>query len=209
MGGGIPSSLLDVEALDKPASWESIFGKQVPVELEIGTGKGHFLTTVAALRPDSGFVGVERSEKWALHAARRAEKAGLLNVRVVHAEATRFLEEFVPSASVTAVHVYFPDPWPKRKHEKRRIWGEAFVAEILRVVALGGHIHIATDVRAYFLTIQQTLSSIAALDQSRVPHSWPVTGYARKYLAVGRPVFGTMFVKKEPVSVPLTAAPSQ
>jgi tRNA (guanine-N7-)-methyltransferase len=207
MGGGTPSSLLDVEALDKPASWEAIFGTPVPVELEIGAGKGHFLTAMAESRPDSGFVGIERSEKWALHAARRAEKAGLQNVRLVHAEATWFLEEFVSAASVVAVHVYFPDPWPKRKHEKRRIWGETFVTEVLRVLALGGHIHVATDVRAYFLTIQQTLASIAALDQLGVPRSWPVTGYARKYLAVGRPVFGTMFVKREPSNVSLTTTP--
>jgi tRNA (guanine-N7-)-methyltransferase len=205
-GGGPSLALLAVEALEKPLSWESIFGRKVPVELEIGSGKGHFLTTIAALRPDSGFFGIERSQKWALHAATRAEKAGLPNVRFTHAEAIGFLEEFVASSSVAAVHVYFPDPWPKRKHEKRRIWGDAFVREILRVLEPNGHIHIATDVRAYFLAIQETLSGIAALEQVRAPRSWPITGYARKYLAVGRPVFGTMFAKREPMDESVTVA---
>ena len=205
MAESAPSLLLEVEALEKPVSWESIFGKDVPVELEIGSGKGHFLTTIAALCPDSAFVGIERSRKWALHAAIRSEKAALQNVRFVHAEAIWFMEEFVATASVTAVHIYFPDPWPKRKHEKRRIWGEAFVKEILRVLRPNGHISVATDVKAYFLAIQETLSGITVLEQTPIPRSWPATGYARKYLAIGRPVFATMFVKQEPVDYMMPA----
>jgi tRNA (guanine-N7-)-methyltransferase len=190
--------LLDVSTLEKPVSWYSIFGKHLSVELEIGTGKGHFLTARAARRPDVAFMGIERSEKWARHAALRVEKAGLPNVRIVHAEALWFLEEFVPAASVRAVHIYFPDPWPKRRHEKRRLWGTTFVEELLRVLAGEGHIHIATDVKFYFVTIQQTLSAVPSLEQVPVPRLWPTTGYGRKYLSLGRPVFEARFVRAHP-----------
>ena len=179
--------------------WNQLFGNFRPVEIEIGCGRGMFIIKSALENPEINFLGIEKSARFFRMFKERVAKSGAENIRLIRAEAGYLIKKFVPAHSVKAVHVYFPDPWPKRKHEKRRIWGEAFVKEILRVLEPGGHIYVASDVRAYFLTIQATLSRMAALEQVRIPRSWPITGYARKYLAVGRPLFCTMFVKHEPL----------
>src|SRR5437868_6164023 len=97
-------------------SWQQTFGNDHPVEIEVGFGKGLFLLTEAQKRPDVNFFGIEIERKYQLYAATRMVKRGLANVRLACGDARRFLHDFVPHRSVQAVHVYFPDPWWKKRH---------------------------------------------------------------------------------------------
>ena len=155
--------LSTVDALPNPWSAEAHFGDDRPVEIEIGSGKGLFLRTEGAARSDVGFLGVEIAGKYARYAAARAAKAGLSNVRVAHGDARRVTSELLPAASMNAVHVYFPDPWWKKRHHKRRIMNKTFVKDIERVLAPGSRLHFWTDVEEYFTVAVETLKTHTSL----------------------------------------------
>jgi len=177
------------------ATWREHLDTADRIEVEIGCGRGTFLLSEARRRPECGFLGVETSGKWAQLAALALAAANLGNAAVVRAEAVEFLRSWVATESVQAVHVYFPDPWPRGRHEKRRIWRPEFVREVLRILSPGGRILTATDIRGYFVAIQALLTAQPGLEQRMMPGSWPLTVYAQKFLERGRPVFSTMFVK--------------
>ncbi|HEX7379893.1 MAG TPA: tRNA (guanosine(46)-N7)-methyltransferase TrmB [Pirellulales bacterium] len=145
---------------DLPAPWrsEALFNRQAPLEVEVGTGKGLFLASVAANVPEHDFLGIEVSQKYAQHAAARLAKCQLTNARVVPGDALRVFRERLPDQSLLAVHVYFPDPWWKARHKKRRVMNAAFLADIERTLAPDGRLHFWTDVEEYF---QSTLDLIA------------------------------------------------
>jgi tRNA (guanine-N7-)-methyltransferase len=179
----------------KPLSWPEVFGDDHPVELEVGSGKGLFLATAAAADPGRNYVGVELSRKYARAAAERAAKRGLANVRVVQGDALRFLAEFVPPASLAAVHIYFPDPWWKKRHKKRRVFRESFVADVARTLAPGGEFAIATDVEEYFGVMMELMSAhdefvplpVAPPGDARHELDY-LTNFERKYRIEGRPI---------------------
>src|SRR5438552_13502119 len=112
---------MDVDSLPKPIDWFALFGNDHPVELEIGIGKGTFLLDQARARPEVNFIGIEWARWFWRYASDRIRRAGCTNARTVRAEAGFFLAEHVPDASLSVVHVYFPDPWPKKRHHKRRL----------------------------------------------------------------------------------------
>ena len=112
-----PTALLD---------FQTVFGNTRPVEMEIGFGKGLFLLNTAISRPDVNFLGVEIERKYQLFTANRIAKRGLANVRLVCADARAFLRDCIRADSVQALHVYFPDPWWKTRHRKRRLWTPEF-----------------------------------------------------------------------------------
>lgn len=147
-----------VEELPSPWDAAALFGRIAPLEVEVGSGKGLFLASAGAARPEHDFLGLEIAQKYARFAAARAVKAGLKNVVVAHGDALRVFREILPNASVTAVHVYFPDPWWKARHKKRRVLNESFLADAERVLVSGGRLHFWTDVEEYF---QTTLALIA------------------------------------------------
>src|SRR5215217_4526832 len=142
--------LLDLEGGSAPVSWAAIFGNDHPVELEVGSGKGLFLANAGMANPERNFLGVELARKYARRAAERVAKKGLANVRVLPGDAKLFLARYVPPRSLRAVHVYFPDPWWKKRHRKRRVFGEPLVADIERGLEPGGELRVATDVEEYF-----------------------------------------------------------
>jgi tRNA (guanine-N7-)-methyltransferase len=142
--------LLALEGLGTPWDAAAVFGRVAPLQVEIGSGKGLFLTAAAAAEPATNFLGSEIAHKYAAHAAARAVKRGLRNVRVVHGDAARLLSEKLPDGCAAAVHVYFPDPWWKKKHHKRRMMREPVLRDIERVLAPGGRLHFWTDVEEYF-----------------------------------------------------------
>jgi tRNA (guanine-N7-)-methyltransferase len=129
---------------------EALFSFSAPLEVEVGSGKGLFLASAAAARPETAFVGVELSRKYAAFAAARLARANARNVLVVCADAARVLRERCADASLAAVHVYFPDPWWKKRHHKRRLLNEAFVRDVERALVRGGRFHFWTDVLEYF-----------------------------------------------------------
>jgi tRNA (guanine-N7-)-methyltransferase len=130
--------------------WAALFGNSNPVEIEVGMGKGLFLLNSALARPDTNFFGIEIVRKYQLYATTRFAIRGLANVKTVCADARWVFRQFVPAESVAAVHVYFPDPWWKARHKKRRVFTSGFAANAARVLQEGGRLHLATDVEEYF-----------------------------------------------------------
>jgi tRNA (guanine-N7-)-methyltransferase len=151
---------------DLPAPWEpaALFGRHAPLEVEVGTGKGLFLATAAAAAPKHDFLGIEVSRKYAFHAAGRLAKRGITNACVVHGDALRVFRERLPDASLAAVHVYFPDPWWKARHKKRRVMNAAFISDIERTLAPGGKLHFWTDVQEYYETTIALITEVTRLE---------------------------------------------
>lgn len=171
--------------------WVAVFGNDRPVELEVGSGKGLFLATAAIARPGHNFVGIEIAGKYAKRTADRAAKLGLTNVAVYCDDARHFLDVCVPPASLAAIHVYFPDPWWKTRHKKRRVFTYEFVDACAKALVAGAAFEIATDVEEYFGVMTSILTSAIALFD-RVDHpptDEVLTSFERKYRVEGRPIF--------------------
>lgn len=141
---------LDIDQLPRPADFAALFGNPHPVEIEIGIGKGTFITEQARARPDINFIGIEWARWFWRYASDRLRRNGCTNARTVRAEAGFFLNEFVPPASISVLHIYFPDPWPKARHHKRRLIQPAFMRLAGRVLKPGGRLQIVTDHQGYF-----------------------------------------------------------
>lgn len=140
---------------------QGLFGNGNPVELEIGTGKGLFLATASAARSDHNFIGVEIAGKYARHAALRQARAGRTNALVISGDAGPLVASWFPDQSLSAVHVYFPDPWWKKRHKQRRVVNEKLLRGIVRVLKSGGYFHFWTDVLDYFQTTMELIGSVA------------------------------------------------
>jgi tRNA (guanine-N7-)-methyltransferase len=154
--------LYTLEQLPQPLDPARLFGRIAPLEVEMGSGKGLFISQAAADRPEHDFLGVEIARKYAAHCAARIARAGLANAAMVSGDGLRLFREFLPTAGVAAVHVYFPDPWWKKRHRKRRVMNELFLADVERVLAPGGSLHFWTDVEEYF---QSTLELMARVSR--------------------------------------------
>ena len=144
--------------LPEPVSWTAIFSNDHPVEVEIGSGKGLFLANAAVANPDHNFFGIEMAKKYARRAAERIAKRQLANVRMLPGDARLFMAKNCPAASLAAVHIYFPDPWWKARHKKRRVFAEPLVVDIERTLIPGGDLWIATDVEEYYGVIKALLA---------------------------------------------------
>jgi tRNA (guanine-N7-)-methyltransferase len=136
-----------------PLDFEDIYGNRAPLEVDLGCGDGLFLVAMAAANPAKNFLGIERLPGRVRSAARRIQRAGLNNARILEIEISYAIRHLLPAASVTAFHLMFPDPWPKRRHSPRRVVTEGFFAALCRALAHGGAIRIATDETDYFSEI--------------------------------------------------------
>lgn len=150
--------LRDASELPPWISSDSLFGNKKPLEIEIGSGKGLFLTTAAGSTPEHNFLGIEIIGKYARHSAAKIARAQLGNALMVSGNAEPILSKQIEQSSLEAVHVYFPDPWWKKRHRKRRVLNETSLRNILRVLRLGGRFHFWTDVLDYF---ENTIELIA------------------------------------------------
>jgi tRNA (guanine-N7-)-methyltransferase len=203
-----PSGPLPGEAVVEstgPLDWRGLYGNDRPVELEVGFGKGLFLITAAQARPDVNFVGVEIVRKYQLFTATRLAKRGLGNVRVACADVRLFLPRCVATAWLQAVHVYFPDPWWKKRHHKRRVFTAEFVAECARVLRSGGQLHAVTDVAEYAHLMSELLAQQPALRPLPPPElHQPIhdldylTNFERKFRQQGKPIYRLRYEKAEP-----------
>jgi tRNA (guanine-N7-)-methyltransferase len=187
---------------EAPLCWQSLFGTEKPVEIEIGSGKGLFLASAGTERPGHNFLGIELSRKYARLAAQRVLKRGLANVRVWPGDARPLLARRVPDASVHAVHVYFPDPWWKKRHKKRRVFSAELVASVVRVLEPAGALHVATDVQEYFGVITALLAAEPLLREQPVPpmkepeHDLDyLTNFERKFRIEGRDIYRASYMK--------------
>jgi tRNA (guanine-N7-)-methyltransferase len=164
----LPLEALDPYLLTVPEqpgvlSWPAVFGNDNPVEIEVGFGKGLFLVTASAVCPAVNFLGVEIVRKYQLFTATRLAKRQRANVRLACADARQFLRDYVGPASVQALHAYYPDPWWKKRHHKRRLFTPEFVHECARVLRLGGLLHVVTDVEDYFTRITEMVGQHTSL----------------------------------------------
>jgi tRNA (guanine-N7-)-methyltransferase len=204
---------LDLTGLPQPLEWESLFGNNNPVEVEIGFGKGRFLLRSAWENPGKNYLGIERSRKCLRITHERILKRGLKNIRLVMALAEEFIPRFIPDSSITAYHIYFPDPWPKRRHAKRRLFKENFVIHLERTLVPGGRLNIATDVESYYQVILDLIARhtrLSLVNQWRFPaadesqaedcylRTWEKEGlsnYEIKYRKEGRKIYYGSFEK--------------
>jgi tRNA (guanine-N7-)-methyltransferase len=138
------------ENIEGLLSFPDIFGRKNAVHIEVGSGKGTFLVSQAAACPDVDFIGIEWARKYYRSTVDRIGRRGLENVRLIRTEAALFIEKNIASESVDCFHIYFPDPWPKRSHHKRRFICGQNITQILRCLKKGGIINIATDHKDYF-----------------------------------------------------------
>jgi tRNA (guanine-N7-)-methyltransferase len=190
---------LDVESLPKPLDWAALFGNANPVEIEIGIGKGTFLTEQARARPEVNFFGIEWARWFWRYASDRLRRHNCLNARTARTEALFFLREYVPAASVSVLHVYFPDPWPKARHHKRRLVQEPFLREAERVLLPGGagRLQIVTDHQGYFEEnidpLVRAAKGLSVVDYNRPGSAgegeFVGTNFERKYRREGRPFY--------------------
>jgi len=167
------------------------------VQIEIGTGKATFLLNQARAQPHINFLGIERANKYYRYAVDRIGRWGLNNVRIIRTDAATFLADFIPDSSVDCFHIYFPDPWPKRRHHKRRFLCAASLQHLIRCLKSDGQLRIATDHLDYFEWIQsliaaqgESLEEIEFLPAAgAAPGELTGTNYERKYLKGQRPIY--------------------
>jgi tRNA (guanine-N7-)-methyltransferase len=155
--------LLLPEQLPRPWDSAAVFDRLVPLEVEVGSGKGLFLAQAATRRPEHNFLGIEIAERYAKYSAARLAKSGLANARMIHGNAERVFIENLSDSSAIAVHIYFPDPWWKNRHQKRRVMSDRFLPHVERVLQPGGSLHFWTDVEEYFVAAVDRIQAATKL----------------------------------------------
>ena len=176
--------------------WTQLFGNDHLVEIEVGFGKGLFLANESHRRPDTNFLGIEIERKYVMLTAARLARRGTGNVRLACTDAHWLLCDRIAAESVAAVHIYFPDPWWKKRHHKRRLLTPEFAEACVRVLRAGGRLNFVSDVGGYFAQTKAMLDGLALLRAV----SWPeaddapdgaayLTSFERKYRAQGRPIY--------------------
>ncbi|REK15889.1 MAG: tRNA (guanosine(46)-N7)-methyltransferase TrmB [Planctomycetota bacterium] len=197
--------LVALEAVSQPLDPEAMFARLAPLEIEVGSGKGLFLAAAASADPDADFLGIEILGKYARYVAARLANRELPNARIIHGDAQHLFASWLKDASVQAVHVYFPDPWWKARHKKRRVMNEAFVGNVERVLVPGGRLHFWTDVEEYFHTALETIGGNTALTGPHPVEEKPAdhdldyrTHFERRMRLAGEAVYRAEFEKPRP-----------
>ncbi len=175
-----------------------------PLEFEIGSGKGTFLVQQATQMPEVNFLGVEYARAFWEYAADRVRRHGLNGVRMLHYDATVFVKWYVPDETFRQVHIYFPDPWPKARHHKRRTVREDVLRELCRVLEPNGCVRIVTDHEDYYQWMLEHVARVTDVFE-KIPFERPIsagdgevvgTNFERKYRREGRP-FNAMILEKK------------
>lgn len=199
-----PSVALKPEDLNGRIDFTQIFGRKNPVHIEVGSGKAAFLVNQAKAQPDVNFLGIEWARKYYRYSVDRIGRWRLKNVRIIRTDAVDFIINFVPDNSVECFHIYFPDPWPKKRHHKRRFIAPANLEHLLRCLVPAGTIRISTDHAEYFEQIQKVLATYS--DRLEKIDFFPTAGanlgewvgsnFERKYLKENRPIYTAAVRKK-------------
>ncbi|MBX7072152.1 MAG: tRNA (guanosine(46)-N7)-methyltransferase TrmB [Pirellulales bacterium] len=204
-----PSTSLDLsrhfhllDAVSTPWQQLALFAREAPLEVEVGSGKGLFLASAAAQTPERNFLGIEIGRKYAEAAAARLARARAENAAMLCGDGLRLFREWLPGESLAAVHVYFPDPWWKKRHKKRRVMNEGLIRDIQRTLVGGGTLHFWTDVEEYFQATLELISQVAnlsgpiAVEERPAEHDLDYrTHFERRMRLHGEPVYRAQFVK--------------
>jgi len=182
----------------EPLDWRAVFERDQPIEIDLGCGKGSFLLWAANQWVDRNFLGVERLLRRLRRVDRKAVRSGLNNVRLVRLEAAYLVTKLVPDGSVSAYHVLFPDPWPKRRHQARRLISPDFVIELHRTMTVGSAVNCATDHLEYFDCIHRAFQTSARFAETE-PVAVPLearTDFEKEVVAAGKPVYRCRWLKR-------------
>ncbi|HEY3322002.1 MAG TPA: tRNA (guanosine(46)-N7)-methyltransferase TrmB [Planctomycetota bacterium] len=186
------SELPPLAELGEPADWRRVYGRLAPLVVEIGCGGGRTIIGMAAAHPDWDCLAIEQAGEYYNILHERAEKRALPNLRVARIDAAYLVNRFFADSCVAQYHIYFPDPWPKKRHHKRRLFKEEFCRDLRRTLAPDGILYFATDHQDYFVELLPLLR--ATLKVTEHPEPWPDapegrTNYEVKYLREGRPIY--------------------
>jgi tRNA (guanine-N7-)-methyltransferase len=194
------------ENLDGRMDFAYLFGRSGPVHIEIGSGKGTFLLAEAQTHPEINYLGIEWTSRYYRYAVDRMGRWGMGNVRLIRADAVELVEDFFPDASIECFHIYFPDPWPKKYHHKRRFFSDTNLVQLLRCLVPGGTVNLATDHEDYFQQMEDVLGrAFTAGTMEPMDFIRPAgagtdeivgTNYERKYKKEGRKTY-TLAARKK------------
>jgi tRNA (guanine-N7-)-methyltransferase len=178
---------------------EKIYGRRAPLVLEIGSGMGETTAAIAQAHPQNDYLAVEVHGPGVGSLLNRIDALGLANLRVIRHDAMEVLEKMIPDAALAGIHLFFPDPWPKKRHHKRRLVQPPFAALAARKLAPGGYLHAATDWPEYADQIDQVLSANASMQrqESGGQQARPVTKFERRGVGLGHPVRDLLFLRKK------------
>jgi len=189
------SSLLTCDPHSFPPP-TSIYGSELPLEVEIGCGKGKFLIARAVEHPEMNFLGIDVIWKWMKFGVRRSDKREIDNIRFVRADAKEVIAYGLPPASVSIFHIYFPDPWPKRRHRKRRLVTADFLRLLHSRLTDHGVIELATDHHEYYTFVQAAVeqsgvewAGVSETTDERLFEADTKTNYEIKYEHAGRTIY--------------------
>ena len=183
----------------QPLDWEATFGRAAPRVLEIGFGMGATTAEIAAARPADDFLGVEVHEPGVGALLKLIGDEGLSNIRIIQHDAVEVLEQMIAAESLDGVHIYFPDPWHKARHHKRRLIQPKFVALLVSRLKPGAYLHLATDWQNYAEQMLEVLSAETGLENTAGtgyaprPEYRPVTKFERRGLKLGHGVWDLVF----------------
>ncbi|MCP4901973.1 MAG: tRNA (guanosine(46)-N7)-methyltransferase TrmB [bacterium] len=180
---------VDLNVASLPLDWDELFSRKAPVDIEIGSGKGAFLLDLAIRQPDHNYLAVERAPKYHNLTCQRAGRRGVTNVRLLQTTAEDLLNRLVRPETVERLFVLFPDPWPKKRHHKRRFFTPENVATLSSVLVPGGLLYVKSDHPEYSDVIEASLRTCADLepiDTTEAFQDLPLTGFERKYIVEGR-----------------------
>jgi tRNA (guanine-N7-)-methyltransferase len=184
-----------------PLAADAVFGRSAPLVVEIGFGMGDATAQIAAARPGDDFIGIEVHTPGVGALLQRIDERGLANVRIVQHDAVEVLREMIAPASLAGVHVYFPDPWHKKKHHKRRLIQPEFVRLLASRLAPGGYLHCATDWEPYARQMLEVLGDEPALANTASGYAprpeWrPLTKFEHRGLKLGHGVWDLVFTRR-------------
>jgi tRNA (guanine-N7-)-methyltransferase len=185
-----------------PLDLEALFGRAAPRILEIGCGMGETTAQIAAEHPENDYLGVEVHTPGLGSLCKQIAEKGLRNVRLIPRDAVEVVRDMLPEASLSGIHIFFPDPWHKKRHHKRRLLQPPFIAELTRCLQPGGYLHCATDWADYaaqmlaMLTAEPGLANTAT-DYAPRPDCRPLTKFEQRGLKLGHGVWDLVFVRRK------------
>ena len=192
-----------IDFSDNMLDFESIFGNNAPITLEIGFGNGESLLEQAINNPERNFLGIEVHTPGVGHLIHEAQQAGINNLRVIRHDAVEVLDKQIPENTLDRVQLFFPDPWHKKRHNKRRILKNDFVETIRKHLRIGGQFHMATDWENYAEHMLETMNQHPGLSNTAAEANFvspqglrPETKFERRGLKLGHGVWDMVYEKQ-------------
>jgi tRNA (guanine-N7-)-methyltransferase len=192
--------IVELRSIVEPLDLAELFPQSQPLEVELGCGDASFLAEYARRHPEKNFIGVERLLGRLQKLDRKGRRLGLANTRGLRIESAYFLQYLLPPHTVTALHIYFPDPWPKMKHRRHRLIGESFPALARTVLAPGGTVFLRTDDADYFQQMNEVFDAATFFEKTETPAALAeiTTDFERDFNAQGIPTLRAAYRNCEP-----------